>query len=562
MPDKLHVIVCENLGEEVRAAAEVERFSDVEVVPFAAKCGQAAAGAERLEALVESLRGKGAKVFILGGACLTGKADATGSDSIRTRFGLDQCFPLFVGQPAVEGMIRAGAYLVTAGWVRHWRRSLTEWGFTQPQVREFFAETTKRIILLDSGINPSAEADGRAFAEYVGLPLTVHSVGLDLLRLHLRAAVLEWRLENERRKTADLAMLSELTSDLARIGEEDESIADLLLLFRSLFAPKRVLYLPVIYDCPGNPVVVPDHESVDPAEVSRLWALAGDYAVLESGDGFALRVAHRGETLGLIEVRGFAFPAHRDHYLNLALTVSVLAGLAISNARTFHLLREEKDRTQTFLALAEKASREREVLLRELNHRVKNNFQMLAAMIRLQSANLRDPTALSICRDVQTRIKSLAHVHERLFKSSNLAAVDFPAYIDRIVAELVESFRAESARIQVVADIAEIGLNIETSIPLGLIINELVINAFKYAFPDGREGNVQISLQPLADGRLELNVRDDGIGLPPGLDISHNESFGLQLVTMMSEQLGGTIEIIHGGGAHFRIVFKEPKTEP
>lgn len=557
MPEKLHVIVCENLADEVRAAAAAERFSDVEIVPFAAKCGQAESGAKRLEARIESLRGRGARVFILGGTCLTGKTDKTGSDSVRTTFGMDQCFPLFVGQPAVEGMIRAGAYLVTSGWVRHWRRSLEEWGFSQAQAREFFAETTKRIVLLDSGVNPKAEKEARAFAEFIGLPITIQAVGLDLLRIHLRVAVLEWRLENERRKTADLAMLSELSEILNRVGTEPETIADIVLLFRSLFAPKRILYLPLVFDLPGKPVVAPDHEAVDPADIARLRAITGDYAVLESGDGFGLRVSHRGETLGYIEVRGFAFPAHRDHYLNLALTVSRIAGMAVSNARAYQLLREEQDRTQSYLALAEKAAREKEVLLKELNHRIKNNFQMLAGMIRLQSAQLKDPHVLAICRDVQSRIKSLAHVHERLYLSSNLAAVDFAAYIDRMIGELAKSYQAEASRIRVIAAVEEIGFNVGTSIPLGLIINELIINAFKHAFPDGREGTIHISLRTLPDGRFELDVRDDGVGLPAGFAVDKAESLGLQLIGMLAGQIDGTVEIVSDAGAHFRIFFKE-----
>jgi len=561
MPSKLHVIVCENLVAEARAAAEAEKFPDVEIVPFAAKCGLPASGDGRLEALVESFRRKGARVFVLGGTCLTGKPDRSGSDSVQTKFGLDQCFSLFAGRPAIEGMIREGGYLITSGWVRHWRRTLKEWGFDQTQAREFFAETTMRIILLDSGVDSSAEREGRAFAEFVGRPLTVHPVGIDLFRVYLRAAVLEWRLENERRKTADLAVLSELSSDLARIGTEEDTVANVILLFRTLFAPRRILYLPLVFDVPGEMIIVPDGEPVDPADLSRLRGMTGDYAILESGDGFGLRFSHRGETLAFIEVRGFAFPVHRDHYLNLALIVSHIAGLAVSNARAYQFLREEKERTQSFLALAEKSAREREVLLKEINHRVKNNFQMLAGLIRLQSGNLKDPAAQSICRDVQNRIKSLAHVHERLYNSSSLAAVDIGAYVGRMIRELSESYQAEASRIRLTADIEEIGLNVGTSIPLGLILNELIVNAFKYAFPEGREGTIRIALKALPEGSFELDFRDDGIGLPPGFDIAKAESLGLQLVTMLAGQLDGTVDLVPDRGAHFRIVFREKRAE-
>ena len=557
MPNKLHVIVCEILIEEARAAVAEERFTDVEIVPFAAKCGQAAAGSARLNALVKSFRERNAQVFILGGMCMTGPAKPGGGDSTKLEYDVDQCFPLFIGRTAVEGFIRAGSYLVTSGWVRHWRSALKEWGFDQAQARAFFTETMKQIVLLNTGSNPAAETEGRAFAEYVGLPLIVHPAGLDLLRIHLRNAVLEWRLGNERRRTADLAMLSDLSAELTRIGTEEDAIGNIILLFRSLFAPKRILYLPVVYDVPGGMITVPEGETVDPGDFARLQAVSGEYAVLDSGDGFGLRISHRGETLGLLEVRGFAFPVHRDRYLNLALTVSHIAGLAIANARAYQTIQEERDRTQTYLKLAEKSVRERELLLREVNHRIKNNFQMLAGMIRLQSANLRDPDALAVCREMQGRIKSIAFVHERLYESSDLAAVDFSRYIGQIIKELSETFRDEAAHIRVSTEVEEIRLNINTSIPLGLIINELIANAFKHAFPGGRAGNVHVALRALPEGRLELEVRDDGVGLPPGFEIGKMETLGLQLVAMMAEQLDGTVEAGRNGGTVFRVVFRE-----
>ena len=556
MPDKLHLIVCESLVEEARSAAAEEAFSDVEIVPFAARCGQAASGSARLKALLESFRQKNIRAFVLGGMCMTGLSAEDG-DYRRMRIDENQCFPLFLGQAAVEGMIQSGAYLITSGWVRHWKSTVKNWGFDRPQARSFFGESMKRIILLDTGKNPRAEDEGKEFAAFVGLPLAVQPVSLDLFRVYLRNAVLEWRLENERRRTADLAMLADLSAGLTRVASEAETVDNIFLLFRSLFAPKRILFLSLRGGVPGETFTEPRGAPIDPEDVSRLRGMTGESEILEAGDGFRLRIVHGGETLALTEIRGFAFPVHRDHYLNLALTLSRIAGLAISNARSYQLLQEERDRTQAYLHLSEKAVAERELLLKEVNHRVKNNFQMLAAMLRLQSANLSDPKALAICREMQSRIKSIAFVHERLYKSADLAAVDFQAYIGQIIRELAETFRAEAARIRIETEIDAPGLNIDTSIPLGLIINELIANAFKHAFPGDRAGTIRIRLRLLPEERFELIVKDDGVGFPPGLDIGKTESLGLQLVQMMSEQLDGTVELDGEGGAGFRIVFRE-----
>jgi len=203
--------------------------------------------------------------------------------------------------------------------------------------------------------------------------------------------------------------------------------------------------------------------------------------------------------------------------------------------------------------------REKEVLLKEIHHRVKNNLQIISSLLNLQSRNIKDRQLLDMFRESQNRIKSMALIHERLYQSKDLARIDFLEYIRNLAAHLFRSYCINSDAIKLKIDVENVALGIDTAIPCGLIINELVSNSLKYAFPAGAEGEVRIHLRPASDSKYLLIVSDSGVGLPQDLDIRSTTSLGLRLVSTLTDQLGGTIEIQNSGGTEFRITFSEVK---
>jgi PAS domain S-box-containing protein len=205
------------------------------------------------------------------------------------------------------------------------------------------------------------------------------------------------------------------------------------------------------------------------------------------------------------------------------------------------------------------ALNEKEVLLREIHHRVKNNLQVMSSLISLQADTIADPAVRAYFTQMQARVRSMALIHEELYQSKDLARVNFAEYIDKLASGLAQTYLF-SADVDLAVNIEEIYLGIDTAIPCGLIVNELVTNAFKYAFPDGRRGRVQIDLAAHADSSYTLVVGDDGVGLPPGLDIHNTESLGMQLVTVLARQLRGSLQVENGKGTRFLINFKELKT--
>ncbi len=195
---------------------------------------------------------------------------------------------------------------------------------------------------------------------------------------------------------------------------------------------------------------------------------------------------------------------------------------------------------------------EKEVLLKEIHHRVKNNLQVIASLLYLQSDHLKDPEDVALFEDTQNRVKSMALVHESLSRTGDLAHFNFAHYIESLTTYLFQSHVAKVSRISLDMELDEIAFDVDTAVPCGLILNELLTNALKYAFPDGRSGNIHIRLRAAAE-QVTLSVRDTGIGFPEGFDFCNTESLGLQLVGMMTEQLGGTLTLTRGGGTTFTV---------
>ena len=229
--------------------------------------------------------------------------------------------------------------------------------------------------------------------------------------------------------------------------------------------------------------------------------------------------------------------------------------------RTAELKTEIEERKRAEAEL-QRSLKEKEVLLRELHHRVKNNLQVISSLLDLQSENVKDQQAYGIFLEAQNRIRSMAHIHEQLYQSSNLAELNVSSYIEQLVQTLLQSYGRTNISPQI--QIEEVALDMDTAVCCGLIINELVSNALKYAFPavapETMTGNeILVTLSNSNDRMLSLAIRDNGVGLPNmNFEEAHTLSFGLRLVKMLVRQLKGTLNIDGNQGASITIVFPAP----
>ena len=255
----------------------------------------------------------------------------------------------------------------------------------------------------------------------------------------------------------------------------------------------------------------------------------------------------RNQVIGALHLRSKKPKAYNDRDLKLAERIGAQIAGAIANAQLFL----ERTRAEEHL----KASlKEKEVLLREIHHRVKNNLQVISSLLRLQSRTIKDDAICRVFKESQDRVKTMAIIHEKLYQSTDLAGVDFAGYIRDLTANLYRSYGVSQETISLRIQAQNVFLGINMAIPCGLIINELVSNCLKHAFPGGERGEIYIDLSSDHD-QIILTVGDNGGAFPKGLDFRNTESLGLQLVLSLIEQLEGAIELHSDGKTEFRIAF-------
>lgn len=350
---KLCILTCHSFYREIAAAIAAEDWDDVTAAAFPVRCGRPPASWDELRPLLDK---DCTQVVVLGRACLDVLGNPPQAWPPVRILRQDQCFHLIAGATLVADAVERGAYLITPAWLQDWPARLAEMGFTPANSREFFHDFARKLLLLDTGIDSQAPVYLAALAETVALPADRIAVGIDHTRLLLTKIVMEWRLEEQQQanciqedqrahELADYAMAFDCLSRLAQIMTEAESIDAIKELFRMLFAPEEVHYLRIENGIPCSKHNIPD------ALLRQMQELQADYAWVPAHRGFLLRIAYGEQLLGVIAVERLAFPEFRERYLNLALVIVGVCGLAIENARIYqqttmaeNTLREHEER--------------------------------------------------------------------------------------------------------------------------------------------------------------------------------------------------------------------------
>ncbi len=273
--------------------------------------------------------------------------------------------------------------------------------------------------------------------------------------------------------------------------------------------------------------------------------------------GKEMVVQHEGEEY-TYDLRVSALTGWHDQVISRIIVIrDITERKEVENAlkeseKKHRLLAEERRKAEEKV----KASlKEKEVLLREIHHRVKNNLQIICSLLSLQARYIKDGRDTEMLKESQDRIRSMALTHEKLYQSENLANIDSREYITDLVYSLFQSYDM-TEEITLTMDVEDVSLGIDAAVPCGLIINELVSNALKYAFPD-RKGEMTVLFHAVG-GVYELVVKDDGVGMPEDIDFRNTNTLGLRLVTLLAEgQLDGRVRLFRNGGTEFHITFRE-----
>jgi two-component sensor histidine kinase len=198
---------------------------------------------------------------------------------------------------------------------------------------------------------------------------------------------------------------------------------------------------------------------------------------------------------------------------------------------------------------------DKELLMREIHHRVKNNLQIVMSLLNTQSSFLESGTALTAIRQSQQRIHSISLIHQKLYQSNSFTRIEMSGYIHELIDYLKDSFNVDQ-RISFVTQLDVVYLDVTQAVPLGLLLNEAISNALKYAFPNDRTGDITVTLQRKVSDQYTLSISDNGIGWPPGFDPQDVKSLGMSLMKGLSKQLNGNLEISNGTGLRIRLIFK------
>jgi PAS domain S-box-containing protein len=270
-----------------------------------------------------------------------------------------------------------------------------------------------------------------------------------------------------------------------------------------------------------------------------------------SGSGIeARRMAERGEIAGRRK-DGETFPAEAS-----------ISQIEAGGSKVFTVILRDITKQKAAAEKIRASLREKEVLLKEIHHRVKNNLQVISSLLSLQSRSIVDEETRKFFQESQHRVHSMALIHEQLYESGDLSRIDFASYIEQLVAYLFRSYGVSLSRVTLKTRIPELHFAVDIAVPCGLIVNELASNSLKYGFPDGRAGEIQVTFKKGPGGCVTMLFQDNGVGFPKHVSLLNTRTLGLRLVRTLAQQLGGQAELKNRNGAQVKIEFTpDPATE-
>ena len=524
MAASLHLLVCQCFLKEAEIILSGEGFENVSVSAYPDLCARPRADYARLVERLFAQHGGEDRTVILVGACYLLNKQVAGlkEDATHRICRENLCFYMLLGQSLVDSYLRSGSHLVTGGWLADWRQHINEWQFDQSTARAFFAEGARRLTLLDTGVDATASLNLQECASFLNLPSEIVPVGLDHLRLILAGHVQSWRIEEAERQTravldqtnaklADYVLAMDLPVKLSKIMTEDDAIKAILDLFTMLFGAGYVAFVPMGVDHGGTTYST----APDPRDQKRIenWGhlLKADDAYAVTTTGFCVRVRYQNETLGMLIADLITLPGRVQDYLNLALNIVDLCGLAISNARAISRRQKAEDELARSNADLEQfafvASHDLQAPLRRIIGFGELLNQDSASRLDDSSRHYLD-IMLQSTRRMQQLITGLL-TYARVKTSGNpTGVVSLHAVVRQALDDLSQRLQETHGQVDVDGELPSV---VGDEMQLYQLFQNLISNALKF-IPAGSAPRVVISSQSRDKGMVEISVRDNGIG--------------------------------------------------
>ena len=579
MSAQVCILCCHNFHAEIAASIVAEGFDDVVAVPFPARCGRPPVSWEELR---PSIPADCKQIIILGRSCLHGLGDPpVGFPPVRI-VTQKQCFHLVAGEHLVDEAISSGGYLITSAWLADWRGQIRALGFDPEQCSEFFSEFAKELVLLDTGLDSATSQRLAELQAAVGLSAKRISVGLDHTRLLITKLVLEWRLAEARStakaqvkrhasELADHVAAIDMLERLAKTQRESEAISSIEELFRMLFAPAALYYLQVENTTSRSGSQIPE------SLLKAMKELNSDYVWAPDNQGFLLRIAHGDETLGILALEQLAFPQYRERYLNMALSISGVCGLAIDNARNRKRLLEAAKMASLGMLVAGVAHEINTPLgigltaASALQNHSRSLTEHFAARSMTQSELTQyleaTATTTRLIRQNLERIGHLVDSFRQLAlegKAPDKTPLRLRACLEDVIISLGDRIQPDRITLQIDCD-TELEIGSSRSDWASIFIN-LISNSLKHGFKDKTAGKIVFAVK-CDEKKLTLDYCDDGNGMSPEAlsrifdpffttDMQQGMGLGMHLVyNLITQRMGGSIqcESTPRQGVHFHI---------
>jgi len=353
MESKICLRLCSNFIDEVKKVVSLEEWSNVEIYAFGAKCGCPPLDESQLLSFAKK-NVECSKSIVIGSSCLMKLKSNIEAPENFSFLHIQQCFSMFCDQVIINNLLNEGAYLITSGWLKTWRNQIEIWGFDQKTAQRFFNESIKKIVLLDTGVNPDAKKQLEEFSSFIHISCEIQWVGIDFFRNYLSRIVeklfqeleiesLYEKLNQSQKQSSELAMALDLLGKITQSERELDVIKNILNFCELLFAPEELIYLPIYPDKYAEiytkGIILSDIETIK----LNFKEMVEDYCRSEEKNGFYLKMKHLNETVGFLQVDRIKFPEYLENYLNIALSIVDICGLAITNARKYEEIKHTKE---------------------------------------------------------------------------------------------------------------------------------------------------------------------------------------------------------------------------
>ncbi|SAI88524.1 multi-sensor signal transduction histidine kinase [Methanoculleus bourgensis] len=577
MTGRFGVLYCENLAREMAAVVATGEFPEILTEPFRMDCGGRRVGRDRLMASHSRFLGTCERVCILGCGCRE-RIEPPGPAVVIP----DLMREVLLPAPLYDACVREGAFMVVPGMLSRWKEHLAGFGFEGEAAEEFFRESIRKIVLLDTGIDPEAPRNLAALGEDLGIPTERIPIDIEPLRRYLVLQYLQWRLEREEKvyrdsiaanqRSADYAMTIDILGRITELQSEETVVEEMLDLFTVLFAPARIGFASIDGGEAGRIVSRPPGYYDAPERAAGLFALETRNAILSDRDGLSMEVRHENRCVGVLVLEGLAVPHRAAEYLSISRSVTEVCGLAIANARTYQKLQEavmERDREIGERMRAEKALREANRKLNTLSsitrHDILNQLAALLGYLEITQMDLesgRLPADPTFVRYVANELQAARTIQRQ---------VEFTRFYQDIGVKEAEWHDAETLIRQAAEELPLSGVRVDIGVT-GLwiyadpLIGKVFYNLMENSVRHGGDISRISFLGSRAEGGLVITYTDNGRGIPAAdkerifrKGFGKNTGLGLFLTREILAITGITINEtgVEGEGVRFEIFIPE-----